>query len=75
MPGADGGRHGSRKHPDGTAPDDEAMRAKTLTKIIALCGVLLTLAGCADPQWSCAGNGGANHNSGALCSGLIPLDW
>lgn len=64
------------KDPDGTMPaGDEGMTAKMMTKIIVLCGVVLMLAGCADPVWSCSGNGGANHNSGGLCAGRIPLSW
>ena len=58
-----------------TQAGDEGMRAEMTPKFIAMCGVVLMLAGCAQPEWSCTGNGGTTHNSGALCSGLIPLSW
>lgn len=50
-------------------------RADMIAKIIALCGIVLMLAGCARPGLSCSANGGATRNSGALCAGVIPLNW
>ena len=43
-------------------------RASVIT--IALCGVVLMLAGCERPGGTCVGN-----NSGGLCSGVVRLNW
>jgi hypothetical protein len=66
----------SRTASNGTmTTGDEGMTADMIAKIVVLCGIALMLAGCAQPGLSCSGNGGANHNSGALCAGVIPLNW
>ena len=63
-------------HPDGTrTTGDEGMTAHTIAKIIALCGVTLMLASCAQPGLSCSGSGGTTRASGALCAEVIPLNW
>jgi hypothetical protein len=54
---------------------DEGVTADMIGKIITLCGIALMLGGCAQPGFSCSGNGGATRNSGALCAGVIPLNW
>lgn len=56
-----------------TRAGGEGVSAEMAAKLIALCGIVLMLAGCAQPEWTCTGNGGTTHNSGALCSELIPL--
>jgi hypothetical protein len=76
VPGAHKRIHTPWKNPNGAmSAGNERMTANTITKIIALCGVVLMLAGCGQPGLSCSGNGGTTHNSGALCAGVIPLNW
>lgn len=66
----------SSDDPDGTAPvGDAGMRARIIATIIALSGVALMLASCSQPKLSCSGNGGATHDSAAVCAGVIPLAW
>lgn len=66
----------STTDPDGTTTTgDEGMTAHMIAKIIALCGVALMVASCAQPGLSCSGNGGTTHSSAALCAGVIPLNW
>ena len=62
-----------------TIPPDDTMvtgvTVRTIANIIALCGVALMVASCVQPGLFCSGNGGTTHSSGALCAGVIPLDW
>jgi len=76
VPGAHTRIRVSTMHSDSTVTgNDEGATVHIIARIIALCGVALVLASCAQPGLSCSGNGGTTRSSGALCAGVIPLDW